>query len=833
MTKSHADRPKPWERGAGRLAHNIFGLRIPGVAELPGIAAFSSPGVSRVVLPLLAAPEISPDLACQVPRSFRVRVVIRDVEVNDCTEKFLGDRVPPEAWDLTEQVLGDLPTPEAENLTERHLGGLFPPEIVDLDEPFLFGLASGLDPVSLFRPIQFPEARGKSYGERAEDDALESSAVVSITHSEKDITEECIHGLKRAWCEFCSEVHSQPKASRTKTVEHSTHSTIDLFDLIRPLLQPPLGDRLDNVVSFPVGKKLYPFQGAGVCFLVEHPVALLGDEMGLGKSIQAITALRILIRAGKVRNVLLLCPKSVVYDWYYKFWEWAPELQVLMVRASPQERAVLWESPAHVYLTTYDTLRNDVNSVNPHRFDLCLLDEIQYIKNPGAGITQAVRTISAKIRWGLTGTPLENKLEDVISIFAYLKPGLLQMTDADNPLRVRMAIQPFMLRRRAGDVLDDLPEKVSHEVWLELGPRQRKAYDEAYSAGRANLSRNRTVPHVLALISELKQICNLDPVSGESTKLDYLQEQLLELQEEDEKALIFSQYPQKTLKQIEPRLQEFKPQLFHGQLSDRERDRIIREFQEQDTSRILLMSVKAGGVGLTLTRANHVFHFDLWWNPAVARQAEGRAHRIGQQRTVFVETLYAVGTIEQRIHALFAKKEALFQFVIDDLSDTSLTQLLTQEELFELFDLKPERKTEGISPSDQATALLRRLNYAEFEDLIARLYRAMGFVTRKTKASHDQGIDIFARRQTDAGVESILIQCKHYLDGTVSVSMLRELYGALRSRPDTGRAVLVTSGRFSRECDEFARNKSIDLVPLEQLVGLLIKYDLLEEPDKT
>ena len=211
------------------------------------------------------------------------------------------------------------------------------------------------------------------------------------------------------------------------------------------------------------------------------------------------------------------------------------------------------------------------------------------------------------------------------------------------------------------------------------------------------------MPHVLALIGELKQICNLDPESGESAKLDYLLEQLEELHGSGEKSLVFSQYPKKTLTAIEPRLAKFRPQLFDGRLSDKRREQIISEFQEGDAYDVLLMSVKAGGVGLTLTRANHVFHFDLWWNPATAKQAEGRAYRIGQQKTVFVKTLYTVQTIEERIHQLLMKKQELFQTVIDDLSDTSLTQLLTEEELFGLFDLEPLRparnrvdKTQGF-----------------------------------------------------------------------------------------------------------------------------------------
>jgi hypothetical protein len=512
------DRTKPWARGVRRLGHGAFGLKPPAIADLPGVGEFTAPGVSRVELPLLVASDASDNLTLVSPSL--IELAVRES--------------PPETRDLTQELLSELTV--------------------------------GWDVLSLFRPLRFPSATGKSYEERTEQDTYGVPGQESFMPSEKDLTEECIHGLIRSSCDYCSKKAARPAPTRQIAPRVPT---INPLDLILPLLQPPLGHEFDNVVAFPVGKSLYPFQCKGVQFLVDHESALLGDEMGLGKSIQAIVAMRVLFRTQKIRKVLLLSPKSVLYDWYHKLREWAPELSVLRVRASPQERAILWQMPAHIYLTTYSTLRNDIETVNPRQFDLCLLDEIQYIKNPGAGVTQAARRIDTKIRWGLTGTPLENKVDDVVSLFAYLKPGLLHYSDADRPGKVKDSIRPYFLRRRAADVLDDLPDKVSHEVWLELEPRQREAYEQAFREGRSIVDRGRTVTHVLAQISKLKQLCNLDPDSRESCKLEYLQEQLGELRDSDEKALVFSQYPTKTLEEIEPSLSEFQPKVFHGQLSDR------------------------------------------------------------------------------------------------------------------------------------------------------------------------------------------------------------------------------------------------------------------------
>lgn len=477
------------------------------------------------------------------------------------------------------------------------------------------------------------------------------------------------------------------------------HTKTQLFDLILLILYPPLGDNFDNPLVFPPGFQLYPFQKEGVRFLVEHERALLGDEMGLGKSIQAIVALRVLFRMGKISNGIIICPKSVLTDWEKKLSDWAPELKILKIHGSQVQRHIFWKVYAHLYLTTYETIRQDMD-VARKNFDLVILDEIQKIKNPSAGLTKAVREIDGKIRWGLSGTPLENRLEELISIFAYIKPGLLRYDDANDPLKVKKSIKPYFLRRRKNDALPKLPKKVYEEVWLDLTPSQRKAYDKAEKEGIVMLNEQGdaiTVHHIWALITKLKQICNLDPVSKESCKLDFILEKLEEISEQKEKAIIFSQYPEKTLKLLEPLFKKYNPLVYHGGLSSSQRDEIIKKFQEEDENKVLLMSVKAGGLGLTLTRANYVFHFDLWWNPSVSIQAEDRTHRIGQKRTVFVKYLFTINTIEERIQNLLKKKLMLFKEVIDDLSDVKLSKILTEEELFSLFGIKRKRDNKKIN----------------------------------------------------------------------------------------------------------------------------------------
>lgn len=547
--------------------------------------------------------------------------------------------------------------------------------------------------------IEVPEVNGKSYISSKKKEGKQSSLF-------DDKSEICVHGLKKSWCSICNQKNADEEIINNKSTRN-----FNVFDLIFPILQPPLGEEFDNTLVMPKDKSLYNFQNHGVKFLVENNRALLGDEMGLGKSIQAIMALRVLFRKGKVSTGVIVSPKSVLFDWERKLREWAPELRLLRVHGPKAHREICWDSPTHIYLTTYETLRSDLRTyiakeseensifrkINIERFDFVILDEIQRIKNPSAKVTQAIRKIDAPVRWGLSGTPLENKTSDIISIFKYLVPSLLTVDDSDNLPYIKQKIKQYMLRRRIKDALPDLPDKIHRDVWLELSEEQMKTYKAIEEQGIKKLKgkgNDLTVHNVFALINQLKQVCNIDYSSEDSCKVDYLLEKLNEVTEDGNKALVFSQFPNVTLKRIEPRLRKFNPLIFDGSINGVNRDKRIMQFQNEERNKIMLMSVKAGGQGITLTRANHVYHFDHWWNPATASQAEGRAYRIGQNKTVFVNHLYTVGTIEERIYDLLEEKKNLFRNVVDDLSDTSsLTKLLSEEEIFSLFNLK---KTERV-----------------------------------------------------------------------------------------------------------------------------------------
>ncbi|MCW4039764.1 MAG: DEAD/DEAH box helicase [Candidatus Bathyarchaeota archaeon] len=442
------------------------------------------------------------------------------------------------------------------------------------------------------------------------------------------------------------------------------------------------------------GKSLYSYQKDGVRFLIEHSQALLADEMGLGKSIQAIVALRLLFGAVSITNCLILCPKSVLTDWANKFESWAPELMITEVSGSSAQRRTLWETPSQIYLTTYDSLKEDITALTETttlEFDLVILDEIQRIKNSTTKTFHAVNHIQSRIRWGLSGTPLENRVEEIVTIFRYLNPSLFSSSNVTDSDYVKSLIAPFTLRRTKQAVLTELPTKTQENVLLDLSPKQRAVYNLVETHGVLEIKEKgstATATHIMALISKLKQICNLEPVSGESCKLDYIEDVLTTLNETGDKMVLFSQYPFKTLQLIQPRLHRFNPLIYSGALSSKQRAAVVQQFEEDPTVRVLLISLKAGGLGLTLTAANYVAHFDSWWNPATMSQAEDRTHRIGQKKNVTVLSLISKHTIEERIQTILEEKKILFQEVVGDISEDGLSHHLTEHELFGLFGLQ-------------------------------------------------------------------------------------------------------------------------------------------------
>jgi SNF2 family DNA or RNA helicase len=446
---------------------------------------------------------------------------------------------------------------------------------------------------------------------------------------------------------------------------------------------------------------------------------ILADDMGLGKTIEVLALLlhRQQKSPAKGAPTLLVCPTSLLGNWEREISKFAPTLPCFVHHGNNRDSLPRSFRPHTVVLTTYGVIRREEEIFGARIWGMAVVDEAQAIKNAGSYQAKAVRRLKAPFKLALTGTPIENRLVELWSILAFALPGYLgsesafkdqfaspieKYRDPDAALELRQRVGPFILRRLKTDrtIIQDLPEKNEMKVYTQLSKEQALLYkarvdqmDQDLAAANGIERRGR----ILALLTHLKQICNhpsqflkqAGPYKGRSGKLERLTDMLEEVLETGEKALVFTQF-----KEMGDRLQihlkdvlGFEPPFLHGGSSREQRDEMVRSFQEDaDGAKVLLLSLKAGGVGLNLTAATHVFHFDRWWNPAVEDQATDRTYRIGQTKNVQVHKLITIGTLEEKIDAMLESKRDLADRVVGtgegwltELDDDALRRLVLLE----------------------------------------------------------------------------------------------------------------------------------------------------------
>jgi SNF2 family DNA or RNA helicase len=463
---------------------------------------------------------------------------------------------------------------------------------------------------------------------------------------------------------------------------------IKLEDRLYYALQPSL-ETIINSPALHVPFQPFTYQLEGVAFLYPRYAAILADEMGLGKTMQAITAIRLLLHAGELRTVLVICPKPLMTNWQREFHQWAPEVPVTLVEGDQARRRWQWQLPqTPIKVANYELLHRDRELFQDDlHFDLVVLDESQRIKNRASGTSQIVRSISRSRNWALTGTPVENSPEDLVGIFEFLSPGYL--SGQMKPRRMGKLAGDYILRRTKDKVLTELPPKMFRDADVTLTHEQRESYRLAEDEGVLRLTEmgeGATIQHIFELVLRLKQICNFDPATGASAKLERLSADIEEIAASGQKALVFSQWVG-TLDKLGHRLAEFRPLAYHGGVPSSQRDNVIREFKEDRRRPLLLISYGAGSVGLNLQFAEYVFLFDRWWNPAVEDQAINRVHRIGAAGPVTVTRFLALATIEERINQILEEKREIFDTIFSD-TEPHRHSGLTRQEIFGLFQLK-------------------------------------------------------------------------------------------------------------------------------------------------
>jgi SNF2 family DNA or RNA helicase len=464
------------------------------------------------------------------------------------------------------------------------------------------------------------------------------------------------------------------------------------------------------------GMDLRSYQRAGIHWLnwltENYLHGILADDMGLGKTVQTISAINLAYETQETdRPSLIVCPKSVVPFWVREIHRCTPKIRAYQYLGTNRDKSIWSRAGKDWFITTYETLVRDIDVISRTPFFFLVLDEASKIKNPNAQRTQAIKSINALHRLALTGTPIENRLDELWSILDFLIKGLLgtqsqfinrygtiSAGDSQKAEELSKRIRPFLLRRVKKDVAKDLPEKIELEDWCDLTEEQRSLYgqiqDQYAEPLRAEIERGEKVNYqfnILPILTKLKQVCDhpalviekCDPLIGRSEKFDVTLERINEIKDAGERVVVFSHFL-KSLDLFEKAFSERGISSIRIDGSTRNRQKLIDQFNGGGVD-VALCSIRACGYGITLTAANHVIHFDRWWNPAVEDQATDRVHRIGQSKTVYVYRTLVSRTLEEKIAMLLERKRNLADRVVGAALDQPMQW--TREELLEL--LKP------------------------------------------------------------------------------------------------------------------------------------------------
>jgi non-specific serine/threonine protein kinase len=466
------------------------------------------------------------------------------------------------------------------------------------------------------------------------------------------------------------------------------------------------------VVPSAVQARLRDYQVGGfqwMCLLDEMGWGgCLADDMGLGKTLQTLCFLRHVVERYPGETHLVVCPTSLLYNWETEMKKFVPDLEHFLYYGSSRVLSSEVFRRVRVVLTSYGVLRSDVEELAVLKWGYVILDESQAIKNPSSQARKAVQQLQSRNRMALSGTPVQNSTFDLYAQMDFLNPGMLgsqdffrtqfatpvdRNGDKEAAARLRKLVYPFVLRRTKEQVARDLPDRTEMILWCEMGEEQRRIYDRFKEAYRAALldrigeeGMGRSSIYILEGLTKLRQICDSPALVKEVGPSAKLEELTREIEENTghHKALVFSQFTS-MLQLIRSALEEKGiPYLYlDGSVPAEERKRAVVQFQEEEDTRIFLISLKAGGIGLTLTAADYVYLVDPWWNPAAEQQAIDRSHRIGQEKKVFAYRMICRDTVEEKILQLQEKKKGLAADLVAD--EVGFTKQLTVEDVAYLF----------------------------------------------------------------------------------------------------------------------------------------------------
>lgn len=453
---------------------------------------------------------------------------------------------------------------------------------------------------------------------------------------------------------------------------------------LRPLVEDLIAPLLFESTSKP---SLRPFQEYGVQWLLDRRARILADDMGLGKTAQALRALEELVETGTVRSAIVVCPKSLLANWEAECKRWVPGLTVVSVVPTKDEANEVWSAVlgrSHVIITSYEQLRLPARPLASARLELVIADEAHRLRRSQAKLVKSFRRLQTQRMWALTGTPIERHEADLATLMSLLEPTRFSARlGAIEFAELRAQARPYLLRRLKQDVLQELPAVIDTKEIIELSDRQQRAYGLVRSKPLA-----RDAGDVLQRFGRLRSICDVDPDSDSSSKLDRIVEILQTVRDAKEKAVVFS-YLLGPLEVLSKRLvgEDLGAVTLTGLSTTDERQRLLRRFKSDESIVVLLCSSRVGGEGLTLTEANHVIFVNEWWNPSANAQARDRVVRLGQDRVVHVHRFRCKGTIEECLEQILRRKREAFANVVDalvsgaTLADSESNEVLSDEQL--------------------------------------------------------------------------------------------------------------------------------------------------------
>ena len=511
---------------------------------------------------------------------------------------------------------------------------------------------------------------------------------------------------------------SKIKALQLAQVSRSINEELNEIEEFKQLFQKI--KKRENKEPSSIKVKLFPYQQIGFNWLKNmYDIGfggILADDMGLGKTLQAISLISEIQLENEDLLGIIIVPTSLLHNWKEEFYKFSDIKPILVEGNAETRKELVKKTEKGILITTYQTFRNDVKNYKDKKFDVAILDEAQNIKNVSSLVKKATSKLESTVNFALTGTPIENSIMELWSIFDFILPGYLDSitkfrkkykNSLNNPdskkiFNLKNIVSPFILRRTKNEVLTELPEKVENNMIVELSKEQKKLYMAYVKRAKKELrgfdrEENNNLK-VLAILTKLRQICNSPQLfdenyTGEVAKIELLKELMPDILSNGHRILIFSQFLG-TLEEVKKELEKEKIEYFYidGSVKSKERMEISKKFNSGE-GQVVLISLKAGGTGLNLVGADVVIHYDPWWNFAVENQASDRAHRIGQKKSVQVIKLITEGTIEEKIIKIQENKRTLSENILgknngNNNKDSKEIFEMDEKELMELLNFE-------------------------------------------------------------------------------------------------------------------------------------------------